>query len=104
MSGVRGLEDGALLRPSLIARWFGPDRRKPGYLVARWFVLRSLGGIYLSVFYSLACQIHGLIGPGGILPAGEYLEGLGSKEPGVLRFWLAARLLVPGVKGRSLGF
>src|SRR5215813_10744980 len=39
----------------------------------RWIWLRSLGLIFLSVFYSLAFQITGLIGPRGILPAGEYL-------------------------------
>jgi hypothetical protein len=39
----------------------------------RWIWLRALGLIFLSAFYSLAFQIDGLIGPRGILPAGEYL-------------------------------
>jgi hypothetical protein len=39
----------------------------------RWIWLRALGLIFLSVFYSLAFQIEGLVGPRGILPAGEYL-------------------------------
>src|SRR5215813_5819037 len=39
----------------------------------RWIWLRTLGLIFLSAFYSLAFQITGLIGPRGILPAGEYL-------------------------------
>ena len=39
----------------------------------RWIWLRALGLIFLSAFYSLAFQITGLIGPRGILPAGEYL-------------------------------
>src|SRR5262249_13462502 len=39
----------------------------------RWIWLRSLGLIFLSVFHSLGFQITGLIGPRGILPAGEYL-------------------------------
>src|SRR5215213_1613833 len=51
-------------------RWFGdpaPSR------LARSLWLRSLGLIFFSAFYSLWFQIHGLIGPHGILPAGEYL-------------------------------
>jgi hypothetical protein len=39
----------------------------------RWIWLRALGLIFLSAFYSLAFQITGLIGPNGILPAGEAL-------------------------------
>ena len=39
----------------------------------RWIWLRALGLIFLSAFYSLAFQITGLLGPRGILPAGEYL-------------------------------
>jgi hypothetical protein len=33
----------------------------------RWLFLRALGLIFLSAFYSLAFQIHGLIGERGIL-------------------------------------
>lgn len=40
----------------------------------RWIWLRALGLIFLSVFYSLAFQITGLIGPNGILPARGYLQ------------------------------
>src|SRR5437868_7947216 len=43
------------------------------YLWPRWLFLRGLGLIFLSAFYSLAFQIHGLIGGRGILPANEYL-------------------------------
>jgi len=39
----------------------------------RWIWLRALGLIFLSAFHSLAFQITGLIGPRGILPAGDYL-------------------------------
>ncbi len=39
----------------------------------RWLWLRALGLIFLSAFDSLAFQITGLIGPHGLLPAGEYL-------------------------------
>jgi hypothetical protein len=47
--------------------------RRGDALWPRWLWLRALGLIFLSVFYSLAFQITGLIGPRGILPAGEYL-------------------------------
>ena len=47
---------------------------RPGEaLWPRWIWLRALGLIFLSAFYSLAFQITGLLGPRGILPAGEYL-------------------------------
>ncbi|HEX8155283.1 MAG TPA: lipase maturation factor family protein, partial [Thermoanaerobaculia bacterium] len=36
--------------------------------------LRALGILFFSAFYALWFQIHGLIGPNGILPAGEYLQ------------------------------
>jgi hypothetical protein len=49
-------------------------RHPPGMLWPRWIWLRALGLIFLSAFYSLAFQIEGLLGPNGILPAGEYLE------------------------------
>lgn len=49
---------------------------KPGHLWPRWIFLRALGLIYLSAFYSLYFQIKGLIGPEGILPAGDYLQAI----------------------------
>src|SRR5919198_5237729 len=52
----------------------------------RWIWLRALGLIFLSAFYSLAFQITGLVGPRGILPAGEYL-------PEVRRVFGAAKAL-----------
>src|SRR5438067_10776679 len=57
----------------------------------RFFWLRGLGLIFLSVFLSLAFQIHGLIGPHGILPASELFEALG---PG---FTLGALWQVPSL-------
>src|SRR5260370_42504118 len=63
----------------------------------RWIWLRALGLIFLSVFYSLAFQIEGLVGPRGILPAGEYLpevrEALGAWKAAWYAptlFWLGA--------------
>ena len=58
----------------------------------RWLFLRALGLIFFSAFYSLLFQIHGLIGPQGILPAGEYLARV-AEHFGPLRFWFAPTLL-----------
>ena len=60
--------------------------------ISRWLVLRGLGLIYLSAFFSLVIEIRGLIGPRGILPAGEYLGDV-ARNLGALRFWFAPTLL-----------
>lgn len=54
-----------------VERWFADAAP---YTLARFLWLRALGLIFFSAFYALWFQIHGLIGPGGILPAGEYLQ------------------------------
>ena len=54
-----------------VERWFADAAP---YTLARFVWLRALGLIFFSAFYALWFQIHGLIGPGGILPAGEYLR------------------------------
>jgi Lipase maturation factor len=61
------------------------------HLWPRWVFLRALGGIYLSVFYSLAFQIHGLVGDHGLLPARDYLASL--DDQGLWRLWRAPSLL-----------
>ncbi|MDQ2768032.1 MAG: lipase maturation factor family protein [Gemmatimonadota bacterium] len=58
-------------------------------LVPRWIFLRALGLIFFSAFYSLARQVHGLIGERGIIPAGAYLQQLRDELPGITRFWYA---------------
>src|SRR5260370_22268394 len=55
-------------------------------LISRWIFLRALAAIYFSAFYSLIFQIKGLIGPQGILPAGEYLIAA-AKYFGYWRYW-----------------
>ncbi len=62
--------------------------------VARLF-LRALALIYLAAFWSLAVQVEGLVGSGGILPLTELLE-LAEKRHGAMAwlhlptlFWLA---------------
>ena len=73
----------------LLARWFAPGAP---YVRARWLWLRALGLIFFSAFYSLLFQIHGLIGPNGILPAREFLPAL-RQFTGWKAFWLAPTLL-----------
>ena len=70
------------------------DFAKPavGYLWPRWLFLRSLGLIFFSAFYSLAFQIHGLIGERGILPADLYLQQLSRMLGGVEKIWYAPTL------------
>jgi lipase maturation factor 1 len=65
----------------------------PGYLWPRWLWLRALGLIFFSAFYSLAFQIHGLIGERGILPAGAYLTQVANALGPLERFWYAPTLL-----------
>jgi lipase maturation factor 1 len=68
-------------------------RRLADPLRVRWIVLRGLGVLYLSVFWSLAGQIHGLIGPHGILPATEYLATLRAELTTPARLWIAPSLV-----------
>jgi hypothetical protein len=65
---------------------------KPTHLLPRWIFLRALGLIYFSAFYSLIFQVRGLIGPGGILPAAEYLPAVAQYYHGFSRFWFAPTL------------
>src|SRR6202140_5242063 len=73
-------------------RLFGPDSTPAGFLAARWLFLRALGLIYFSAFFSLVFQIRGLIGPNGIVPAGQYLRAVAT-QLGPARFWFAPTLL-----------
>ena len=66
--------------------------RATDVLVPRWIFLRALGLIFFSAFYSLARQVHGLIGERGILPAGPYLQQLRAELPGITRLWYAPSL------------
>ena len=76
----------------IIRHWFGSQDGLSDRLIPRWLFLRALGLIYFSAFYALVFQIRGLIGPNGILPAGEYLDAV-SRQFGGSRFWFAPTLL-----------
>ena len=86
---------------SVIRRWFGPEYGASDRLIPRWIFLRALGIIYFSAFFSLIFQIRGLIGPDGILPAGEYLEAV-ARQFGPARFWFAPTLLWSSGSGHML--
>ena len=61
--------------------------------IPRWLLLRALGLIYFCAFFSLIFQIRGLIGPGGILPANDYLKAVAHSLGPYTRFWFAPTLL-----------
>lgn len=86
--------------PPLLERWFAPQV-KPSYVRARWVWLRALGLIFFSAFYSLIFQMHGLIGPNGILPAHDYLRAL-RQAFGAKAYWIAPTLLWIGASDRML--
>jgi len=75
-----------------LRKWFDPQCGLSGRLIPRWIFLRALGLIYFSAFYALLFQVRGLIGPGGILPALEYLAAV-ARQLGSQRFWYAPTLL-----------
>src|SRR6266851_3929298 len=77
---------------SAMRRLFDSEHGASGRLLPRWIFLRALGLIYYSVFFSLVFQIRGLIGPQGILPAGEYLQALAERF-GHASYWYAPTLL-----------
>ena len=73
-------------------RWLFDSGRGPSNrLIPRWLFLRALAAIYFSAFYSLLFQIKGLIGPNGILPAGDYLAAV-AQALGGQRYWFAPSL------------
>ncbi len=79
--------------PASVIRWlFDSEGGASDRLIPRWIFLRALGLIYFSAFYALIFQIRGLIGPDGILPAGEYLEAVARQFP-EQRLWFAPTLL-----------
>jgi lipase maturation factor 1 len=86
-------------------KWlFAPEaatERHPGHLWPRWIFLRALGVFYFSAFYSLLFQIKGLIGPNGILPAGDFLQAV-SAAFHAWRFWFAPSLFWFGSSDRAL--
>ena len=87
-----------------IVRWLfssQPGEGVRGGLLPRWIFLRLLGLIAFSAFFSLAFQIRGLLGPHGILPAGQYLVDV-ARVMGAKRLWFAPTLLWMGAGNGAL--
>ena len=89
-----------------VLEWLlGPEAAGEGkttHLLPRWIVLRGLGLIYFSAFYSYLFQIKGLIGPQGILPAAEFLPRVKEALGGVQGVWYAPTLFWFGSSDRAL--
>ena len=82
------------MRPFSAIRWlFGTPVGAERRFIPRWIFLRCLGAIYFSAFFSLVFQIRGLIGPNGILPAGDYLQAVARSLGYWQRLWYAPTLL-----------
>ena len=77
---------------TLTRRLFDSNDGASDRIIPRWLFLRALGLIYFSAFFSLVFQIRGLIGPFGILPAGQYLQAV-ANSAGHARYWYAPTVL-----------
>jgi hypothetical protein len=74
-------------------RWLFDSRKAPtDRFLPRWILLRALGLIYFSAFYSLVFQIRGLMGPQGILPADQYLQAVAHSLGHARGLWFAPSL------------
>ena len=67
-------------------RFITVDGAEPTFLLARWVFLRLLGLICLAAFVSFWVQARGLIGSGGIVPLGDYLQVV-HERVGPVRYW-----------------
>ncbi|MGC2211717.1 MAG: lipase maturation factor family protein [Silvibacterium sp.] len=76
---------------SILRSFFDPQFGRRDRLIPRWLLLRALALIYFSAFYSLICQVRGLVGPDGILPARQFLDAV-HHALGPARFWYAPTL------------
>src|ERR1051326_7642132 len=79
-----------------------PSETARTHLLPRWIVLRALGLIYFSAFYSLLFQAKGLIGPQGVLPAGNYLDAFAKYLSGIQRLWEVPTLFWLGSSDHAL--
>ena len=69
--------------------------------IAAWAFLRILGAVYCIAFLSLLPQIDGLIGPRGILPAGEFLEAV-QRAYGTSTYWFVPTVFWWSASTRAL--
>jgi len=81
--------------------WLVGRPQRSTYSVSGWLFLRILGLVYLIAFLSLWTQVQGLIGPGGILPAQDFLNLLGH-DFGAERFRLVPTVFWLGAGATAL--
>lgn len=76
--------------------YFGPGTAPVDYTRTRWLFLRGLALIYLAAFWSLGCQIQGLSGSQGIVPAQKYMNTLRQEADaahlGISRYYIEPTL------------
>jgi len=84
------------------ARRFLDGEGRSTHLLPRWLFLRMVGVGFAANFLSLATQVHGLVGPSGILPAREWLDTVAAADPPWLRLVDAPSLLWLGASDRAL--
>jgi len=85
-----------------ILRWlFSPDPSQESRLLSRWIFLRCIGLFFFAAFYSLLFQARGLIGPDGLLPAGDYLRAV-AEQAGAWRWWYVPTVFWLGSGSRAL--
>ena len=85
-----------------VVRWLFDSRYGAAdRLIPRWIFLRALAAWYFSAFYALLFQIKGLMGPEGVLPAGQYLAAV-ARALGPRRFWFAPTLFWASSSSRML--
>ncbi|MBS0664577.1 MAG: lipase maturation factor family protein [Verrucomicrobia bacterium] len=75
-----------------------------------WLFLRALAVIHAIALVSFAVQWRGLIGPHGLLPAGEFLQAVAQQQGSAAWFelptlcwWLGAGRAIPILCGTGLG-
>lgn len=81
---------------------WGETTERPRFAVGAWVFLRLLGAVYAIAFLSCWVQLDGLIGPRGILPAGEFLEAVREHLGGAERWWRVPTLAWAGGGGAFL--
>ncbi len=86
------------------------DPAAPGHRLVRFAILRLLGVCYVATFAGAVLQLVPLVGAGGLLPVGDYLdavrEGLGERaywEVPTLFWWDHSDAALMAVSGVGLG-
>jgi hypothetical protein len=101
---ARDYPDQAMMQPArgnVVRRLFDSRYGPADRLIPRWIFLRTLALWYFSAFYALLFQIKGLMGPQGILPAGQYLSAV-ARALGSRRLWFAPSLFWLSSSSRML--